>query len=116
VGQQAAPRERPTYVTRAVVVAERLCAAKALEQRVGREHHVLDLANVAAGRARRRIRARDLGNVLHDALGRLGLARARLALQIGRQHGQSAGGVLSTGRCASGARGRTEMMTHWFSL
>jgi hypothetical protein len=61
---------KTTRVSAGVVVAQRLRTAKALKEGVCRQHHVLDLLNatvLATGHGR---------DVLHDTLGRFGLARA----------------------------------------
>ena len=57
-------------VPRAIVVAERLCASKALEQGIGRQHHVFDVVDASASRAV----STDSSDVLHNPLSRLRLA------------------------------------------
>ena len=56
-----------------VVIPQGLCASKALQQRIGRKHHVLDLldATILASRYR--------GDVLHNPFGSFGLSGTRFA-------------------------------------
>ena len=56
-----------------VVIPQRLRTSETLQQRVGGEHHVLDLLDTAV------LSAGYRGDVLHDAFRGLGLASARLA-------------------------------------
>ena len=60
-------------MTTRVVVSQRLRAPEALQERVGSQHHVLDLLNTAV------TTARDSSDVLHDTLGGFGLACAGFA-------------------------------------
>ena len=55
-----------------VVIPQRFRTSETLQQRVGGEHHVLDLLDAAI------LSTGDGSDVLHDALRCLGLARARL--------------------------------------
>ena len=56
-----------------VVIPQRLGTPEALQQRVRREYHVLDLLDTAI------LASRNSGDVLHNLLGGLGLTRAGLA-------------------------------------
>lgn len=64
-----------THMSRRVVIPESLCAPETLEQRVRRQHHLLDPLNAAAAF----FSARDGSDVLHDPLRRLGLPRTGLS-------------------------------------
>lgn len=55
-----------------VVIPQGLRASETLQEGVRSQDHVLNLLNTAV------LSARDRGDILHDPLRRLGLARARL--------------------------------------
>ena len=56
-----------------VIVSKRLGTTKTFKQRVGGEHHVLDLLDAAV------LPSRHCGDVLHDPLRRLGFAGTGLS-------------------------------------
>ena len=62
-------------VPRAIVVAERLRASKALEQGIGRQHHVFDVVDASTSRAV----STDSSDVLHNPLSRLRLTSTRFS-------------------------------------
>ena len=62
-----------THMSTRVVIPQRLRTSEALQQRVGGEHHVLDLLDAAV------LPSRHCGDVLHDPLRRLCLAGTGLS-------------------------------------
>lgn len=60
-------------MTTRVIITKRLRTTKTLEQRIRRQHHILDLLNTTV------LSSRDRGHILHDTFRCLRLASTRLS-------------------------------------